>query len=270
MRKYTHEDFINKLYKTNEYFRNGSFKVIGEYNGDSKVILCENEFGICKPTPNNLYKNSNLNMNSALDKGQYFINKAIKKHGNKYDYTKVNYVNNETRVTIICNKHGEFNQTPHEHLDGSGCKMCGFEKMSEKRINNPSVSWTLTSWENAANSSNNFDCYKIYIVELFDELSGEKFIKIGRTFTDTKSRMISVPYSFTVLKEWVFYNPDQAFDIENELKIQNNKFRYKPLKKFGGESECFSVDILYSTDILNNIGLSDLVGKILDFEYNKF
>ena len=63
-----------------------------------------------------------------------FIQKANKKHGEKYDYLKVEYINAKTKVTIICNKHGEFKLTPNHHLSrGDGCKKCGREKSSEKQ-----------------------------------------------------------------------------------------------------------------------------------------
>ena len=53
-----------------------------------------------------------------------FIQKSIKIHGNYYDYSKVEYVNNNTKVCIICPKHGEFWQMPSVHLRGSGCPIC--------------------------------------------------------------------------------------------------------------------------------------------------
>ena len=54
-----------------------------------------------------------------------FISKAIAIHGNKYHYPKVNYLNSRTKVCIICPEHGEFWQTPHNHLKGYGCRKCG-------------------------------------------------------------------------------------------------------------------------------------------------
>ena len=62
-----------------------------------------------------------------------FLNRARIVHGDKYDYSKVNYVNFETKVCIICPKHGEFYQLPYEHLIGKGCVKCGHEKVSEKK-----------------------------------------------------------------------------------------------------------------------------------------
>jgi RimJ/RimL family protein N-acetyltransferase len=53
-----------------------------------------------------------------------FIEKARKIHGNKYDYSLVNYINYSTKVNIICSKHGVFKQAPGNHLYGKGCSLC--------------------------------------------------------------------------------------------------------------------------------------------------
>ena len=53
-----------------------------------------------------------------------FIKDAINVHGSKYDYSKVNYINNHTKVIITCRKHGDFEQTPNSHLNGRGCPKC--------------------------------------------------------------------------------------------------------------------------------------------------
>ena len=60
-----------------------------------------------------------------------FIKRARKKHGNEYDYSKVDYKNNHTEVIIVCPKHGDFPQTPNDHLNGSGCSKCNKNKGEE-------------------------------------------------------------------------------------------------------------------------------------------
>jgi len=55
---------------------------------------------------------------------KYFIQRAIKVHGNKYDYSKVVYVNAHIKIIIICPIHGEFLQRPQSHLDGAICLQC--------------------------------------------------------------------------------------------------------------------------------------------------
>ncbi|HRV32232.1 MAG TPA: hypothetical protein P5241_01505 [Candidatus Paceibacterota bacterium] len=61
-----------------------------------------------------------------------FIRKANEVHGNKYDYSKVEYKKAIIKVEIICPKHGEFKQTPHNHLKGNGCPYCRESKGEEK------------------------------------------------------------------------------------------------------------------------------------------
>ena len=63
---------------------------------------------------------------------QKFIKKAGEIHKNKYNYSKVNYINNRTKIIIICNKHKEFSQTPDSHLSGKGCKKCGHKMPTTK------------------------------------------------------------------------------------------------------------------------------------------
>ena len=61
-----------------------------------------------------------------------FIEKAIEVHGNKFDYSLVNYINMNTYVSIICNTcKNIFNQTPDSHLGGDGCPECSIRKKKD-------------------------------------------------------------------------------------------------------------------------------------------
>lgn len=60
-----------------------------------------------------------------------FIQQVRDVHGDKYDYSKVEYVNSSTKVTITCPEHGEFEQTPTNHRRGQGCPTCGKIKERE-------------------------------------------------------------------------------------------------------------------------------------------
>ena len=65
-----------------------------------------------------------------MTKKEKFIERAIKKHGNKYDYSKVEYLNSQTKVCIICPEHGvgEFWQVPAGHERLMGCPLCSNPK----------------------------------------------------------------------------------------------------------------------------------------------
>ena len=65
-----------------------------------------------------------------------FIEKAKKKHGDKYDYSQVEYVNNHTKIKIICPVHNGSYQTPAQHLRGSGCPKCGLDNRWNTRRKN--------------------------------------------------------------------------------------------------------------------------------------
>lgn len=64
---------------------------------------------------------------------EIFVEKSNFTHYHKYDYSKVDYKNNKTKVIIICKKHGEFTQSPSHHMNGSGCQRCN-ESKGEKLI----------------------------------------------------------------------------------------------------------------------------------------
>ena len=61
-----------------------------------------------------------------------FVMRAKAVHGDKYDYTKTTYKNNKFKITVICPTHGEFEQTPLNHLRGRGCRKCGFDLIHDK------------------------------------------------------------------------------------------------------------------------------------------
>lgn len=65
---------------------------------------------------------------------EQWIGLANIKHNNFYDYTKVVYVSSQKNVIIICPKHGEFEQTPAQHLGGAGCRACGIEKCIASKL----------------------------------------------------------------------------------------------------------------------------------------
>ena len=54
-----------------------------------------------------------------------FVNSVSLIHGKKYDYTKVNYINSQTKVEIICPIHSSFYMKPNSHYNGQGCPQCG-------------------------------------------------------------------------------------------------------------------------------------------------
>ena len=104
-------------------------------NDRTKVCIICPEHGEFFQIPSNHLKGKGCMKCSMKNKPQclpvgkdVFVEKARKVHGNKYDYSKVSYVDGLTKVTIICPKHGEYEQKPQNHLAGCGCQKCQDEK----------------------------------------------------------------------------------------------------------------------------------------------
>jgi transposase len=70
--------------------------------------------------------------NARKDGLEGFKAKAIACHGNVYDYSKVEYVNSRTKVTISCPIHGPFLKSPSQHIFGAGCPTCGIARRGRR------------------------------------------------------------------------------------------------------------------------------------------
>jgi hypothetical protein len=63
-----------------------------------------------------------------------FVQLSKKIHGDRYDYSKVEYIGSKSKVCIVCKEHGEFFQTPSAHINlKQGCPRCN-ESHLEKKI----------------------------------------------------------------------------------------------------------------------------------------
>lgn len=108
----------------------------------------DKSFKFCK---NNLYKHFNISQKMLAKICRYldydikpltrsrrmtteeFIELSNKTHNGIYDYSKVAYVNGQTKVEIICKEHGSFWQNPNSHYNrGDRCPKCGLESRASK------------------------------------------------------------------------------------------------------------------------------------------
>ncbi len=109
-----------------------------QYKGaDRKVTIICQEHGKWHQFASSHLKGHNCPKctgNSGLTKEQ-FIKKAIKKHGEIYNYEKSNYINAHKKIQIKCSVHGYFKQTPSDHIysSGKGCPLCR-ETIGERKI----------------------------------------------------------------------------------------------------------------------------------------
>lgn len=123
-KKRTQEEFIKRANIIHNYFYDYNKSI---YKGtDIKIIIICPIHGEFLQTPHHhLAKHGCKKCNySNKPINENFIEKAKEKHGEKYDYSLVKYINNHLKIIIICPKHGQFLQQPNNHLNGNGCQKC--------------------------------------------------------------------------------------------------------------------------------------------------
>jgi hypothetical protein len=182
-----------------------------------------------------------------------FIKKAIQVHGNVYSYDKVKYINATTKVTITCPVHGDFIQLPNNHLGGSGCNKCGYDKSSQlnssdrdsfigksKKVHGGTYNYDRVNYINSANNVT-ITCP---IHGDFEQLPGNHIHnKSGCPYcVSTGFQREIVEYIKTIYDGSIFYNT-RAIIAPRELDI------YLPSKRIA--IEC-NGNYWHSTAIIND------------------
>jgi very-short-patch-repair endonuclease len=104
-----------------------------EYNGvNNKIIIICKQHGEFKQSPDCHINRKNgckkcadiMNGKKHMITTEEIIQKAKEMHGDKYDYSKVEYTGIYNKIIIICRQHGEFQQGANVHIRGGGCTAC--------------------------------------------------------------------------------------------------------------------------------------------------
>jgi len=210
-------DFVNKALKVHKKFIYDKVQYI---NSQTKVCIICPEHGEFWQTPSkHLFgqgcsKCSNIiNSNQLKSNKEEFIKKAQNKHKHLYEYDVVKYINALTKVCIICPEHGEFWQTPANHLSGQGCPFCKKSK-GEKQIEQ----WLKENSIDFIPQKRFEDCKNIY------RLSFDFYIPSLNFCIEYDGQQHFKPTGFGG-------NPQEKFQrtIEND-RIKNNYCQHKNIK----------------------------------------
>lgn len=125
----TREDFIRRARKV--HCDRYDYSLVEYVNNHNKIKIICSKHGVFEQTPANHLNKHGCPLCKACVLAERltlttkeFITRSREVHGNKYDYSLVEYIQGRTPVKIICKKHGEFMQKPNDHLDGHGCPSC--------------------------------------------------------------------------------------------------------------------------------------------------
>lgn len=186
------------------------------------------------------------------DTTETFIEKARKVHGDKYDYSKVNYINSQTKVCIICPEHGEFWQRPNNHLNGWGCSKCsGIEKKTTKTyidqvklIHGDKYDYSKLNYVNnktkvqiICKKHGVFETYPNHHLYMGIGCPKCTIYKLEKEVMDMLDEM-KIKYIWQYKPEWLkpksldFYIPLLGVSIECQ-----GEQHYRPIKFYGGETK---------------------------------
>ena len=179
------------------------------------------------------------NKNKVINRTGKFKRKTIKEvlqkfvevHGNKYDYSLVEYKNMNTKVTIICKEHEEFEQRPDAHIYGQGCPKCAKTSFN-----------LLEFYKNHPKGQQLGHLYQILIYN-----EDECFYKVGITCGTIKGRYSGLynetGYHYIIMEDNIMTNLESA-EREDVIHKNNKHLSYNPLINFGGSTECYNERII--------------------------
>lgn len=171
-----------------------------------------------------------------------FIKEGYTKHGNKFNYSKTNYVNAVTKIIIECKIHGEFEIRARDHIryKYGGCSKCCTEQSKYNLFK-------YDTWEELGKKSNSFDSFKVYLIKCFND--DESFYKIGKTFTSVKTRYFGtkIPYMYEIIRE-INGEAREISILEETLHRFYKNERYIPKIPFKGDTECYNINIDFNPE----------------------
>lgn len=134
-KKLSSKEIIERFIKThnNKY----DYSLMDYKSLSNKIKIICKKHGVFEQRPSDHIKGNGCSKCSGNVRNdrEYFIQKSKEIHKEKYDYSLVEYINNCTKVIILCPIHGEFKQQPNNHISGQGCKECKKMKISLSNTN---------------------------------------------------------------------------------------------------------------------------------------
>ena len=184
-----------------------------------------------------------------------FIAKAKAVHGDRYDYSKVEYVDSKTKVCIICKEHGEFWQRPSHHTNGHGCTKCASDVnaaamrlWTEERCREVALGYTemkafRTECEEAYNAALKHKWLKDYTWLSYKiDVSKPKKKKQSYTQEEIIERLRSIfgeRYSYEKVEYKAMKVPITLICHEKDVKgVEHGEFSMRPDNIFSGKQGC--------------------------------
>lgn len=205
--------------KNTEMFKEQVKEIFGDYydlslidykNNYTNVTLICPKHGEFSIRPDHLLNGAGCQKcakERRIQTNEEFLEKVVNKIGDKYDLSKVNYVNSTTPIDVICRKHGVFKIRPYNLLNGRGCPHCA----NENRYSNTE--------EFVSKAKKIFPDYNYDMVEYVDNKTLVKVICPKHGVFD------AIP-AFLLLKRGCPYCQESTLETEVRMMLTENNLRY--------------------------------------------
>lgn len=203
-------------------------------------ILCKIHGGFKQIPTNHLSgKGCKKCSNNILLTTPEFVEKATKIHNEKYDYSLVVYKGAHQKIKILCKKHGEFLQTPRNHLNGQNCPICTY------RISAPEqefMDFLNISKQNRQSlvEGYNVDGFEPITNSIYEFLGnywhGNPMMHLPSSINSHCKKSFGQLYSETLTKfQWLLNKGYNVYYIWEKDWKNWNKSGYVPLRKYNGQ-----------------------------------
>lgn len=221
----TTEQFIEEAIKIHGFKYGYDKTIYNKYN--KKVIISCSEHGEFEQTPADHLQGCGCQTCAISNSPQMkpkllikFIEESLSIHGNFYTYNKVHYLGSNKKVIITCPIHGDWEQTPSNHIRGNGCPKCS---KSGFNPNKPAI---------------------LYYLKITTD-TDKVFYKVGIT-----NRTVNERFSLTelkkieIIKQRIYDNGQDALTKEREILQKYKEYKYHGPKILeSGNTELFIRDI---------------------------
>lgn len=237
--RYSTEDFKNKASEL--HGGRYSYEHTNYINAHTHILITCKSHGVFEQSPTAHLSgkgcrrcSSELSSKRQITSLDNFITKA-RKVQTGWDYSEVDYKGSHAKVKMTCRNGHIVWQSPTGHLSGRNCKHCSAIDSSGF------LNWTtIDRDQELAEVPNNF-----YFIKLKDMITQEEFYKVGIT-TNPDSRFNSFG-DYKVINTILLQKGStrDVFDLERLVldELNNSGSRYIPSKKFGGHTECFTLNL---------------------------
>lgn len=150
--------------------------------------------------------------------------------GDKYTYdliTEDNYVNTRTKVPIVCKEHGVFYQSPHSHLSGYGCSLCGRKRQgggihlkNRKLVCGVGINDSDTSTTTHGSHNKSYSIWKAMINRCYGKRSKENSYR--------QCSVCSEWLTFSNFEKWFSIHYIEGYHLDKDIMEKGNKV-YSPL-----------------------------------------